>query len=166
MSASRQFDTRKAWSTLQASFQTICWQMGLAVISSQEQGCVPPARPARQGDLCSHTPSQLALGLELIAQLVPVPLHPLLSPRCSSPLHSIANPHPPRSTALLGVLWCLLWLSFCLGCHTWARLALQAIHLPSSVFSWSQLWAERSGMSRGCQRKCSVVVVGLGTCTG
>lgn len=67
--------------------------MVLAVISSQEQGSVPPALLARREDFWSHSPSQLALAFELIAQLIPAPLHPLLSPRFSSPLHSISNPH-------------------------------------------------------------------------
>lgn len=87
--------------------------MGLAVISSREQGSVPPALLARQEDICSHPPSQLALGFELIAQLVPVPLHPLLSPRFSSLLHSISNPHlsqinHPSRCPLIPVLAVLL----------------------------------------------------------
>lgn len=112
MSASRLFDTRKAWSTLQASFKTICWQMGLTVISSQEQGSVPPALLARQEDIWSQNPSQLALGLELIAQPIPVLLRPLLgspagSPHLCIPFLTLIS---PKSTTLPGVL------SICSGC--------------------------------------------------
>lgn len=63
--------------------------MGLSMISSWGRGSAPPALLALQEDIWSHSLSQPALGSELIAQLVPVPLHPPFTPRVllASALH-------------------------------------------------------------------------------
>jgi len=73
--------------------------MGLSVISSWEPGSAPLW--ALQEGIWSRTLSRPALGSELIAQLVPVLLHPLFSPRVLT---------SPKPTALLGVHSYLLWL--------------------------------------------------------